>query len=55
MYNFPSYLRIPGFLGPEETNVLLNRARQLLDEFNVDEHPLVAPFSSESDWTRKII
>ncbi|KAF8149556.1 phytanoyl-CoA dioxygenase [Crassisporium funariophilum] len=33
------YLIIPGFLSPEETDSLLTRSKQLLDDFNVDDHP----------------
>ncbi|KAF8718596.1 hypothetical protein AX14_011747 [Amanita brunnescens Koide BX004] len=34
------YLVIPGFLTREETDTLLARAKQLLDEFDINEHPL---------------
>ncbi|THH15044.1 hypothetical protein EW146_g5372 [Bondarzewia mesenterica] len=34
------YLCIPGFLTPEESDALLARAKQLIDEFNLEEHPL---------------
>jgi len=34
------YLCIPGFLTQEDTDVLLTRAKQLLDEFSMDDHPL---------------
>ncbi|CAA7260602.1 unnamed protein product [Cyclocybe aegerita] len=33
------YLVIPQFLLPEETQSLLNRSKQLLDEFDIDQHP----------------
>ncbi|KAF9448201.1 phytanoyl-CoA dioxygenase [Macrolepiota fuliginosa MF-IS2] len=33
------YLVIPSFLGKEDTNALLNRSKQLLDEFDLDSHP----------------
>lgn len=36
-----SYLVISKFLSTEETGDLFNRARQLLDKFNIDDHPLV--------------
>ena len=36
-----SYLVIPNFLSTEETEALLDRAKQLLDEFNIDDHPRV--------------
>lgn len=35
------YLRLPSFLSPEETIALLERSKQLLEAFNVDDHPLV--------------
>lgn len=35
-----SYLVIPQFLSPEETNALLTRSKQLLDEFDIDDHPM---------------
>jgi len=39
-----SYLVIPAFLLADETDRLLIRSKQLLDDFNVDEHPLVSVF-----------
>jgi hypothetical protein len=36
-----SYLIIPAFLAPDETDALLNRSRSLLDEFSLQDHPLV--------------
>lgn len=36
-----SYLCIRDFLTPGETIGLLDRARQLLDEFNIEDHPKV--------------
>lgn len=36
-----SYLVIPGFLGLDTAQALLTRAQQLLDEFNIEDHPLV--------------
>jgi hypothetical protein len=35
------YLVVPGFLTREETDTLLTRAKQLLDEFDINDHPLV--------------
>jgi len=34
------YLLIPGFLSPDETDALLTRAQQLLDNFSLEDHPL---------------
>ena len=36
-----SYIVIPGFLAADETDALLARSRQLLDEFSLQDHPLV--------------
>jgi hypothetical protein len=36
-----SYLAIPAFLTSDETDALLARSRQLLDEFSLQDHPLV--------------
>ena len=36
-----SYIVIPGFLATDETDALLARSRQLLDEFSLEDHPLV--------------
>ena len=36
-----SYLIIPAFLASDETDALLNRSRLLLDEFSLQDHPLV--------------
>ncbi|KAI3618843.1 hypothetical protein WG66_000532 [Moniliophthora roreri] len=36
----PSYLLVPGFLDSVDTNALLSRAKQLLDEFPIENHPL---------------
>lgn len=36
-----SYLIIPAFLAPEETDALLNRTKSLLDKFSLRDHPLV--------------
>lgn len=33
------YLIVPNFLSNDDTEALLTRAKQLLDEFNVDDHP----------------
>ena len=40
-YFLPSYLCIRGFLTPDETKGLLDRAKQLLDEFDINDHPKV--------------
>ncbi|TFK54361.1 phytanoyl-CoA dioxygenase [Heliocybe sulcata] len=34
------YLCIPGFLTPGQTDALLTRAKQLLDNFSVEDHPM---------------
>ncbi|KAI0769337.1 phytanoyl-CoA dioxygenase [Trametes elegans] len=34
------YLRLPNFLEPDEVEALLTRAKQLLDNFSIEEHPL---------------
>ncbi|KAL0574705.1 hypothetical protein V5O48_007263 [Marasmius crinis-equi] len=39
-FNRNGYLLIPGFLDTQETDKLLARAKQLLDEFPVENHPL---------------
>jgi hypothetical protein len=39
------YLVVPKFLSSEETNSLLTRSKELLDEFNIDDHPLVTTAS----------
>jgi len=36
-----SYLIIPAFLAPDETDALLNRSRLLLEGFSLQDHPLV--------------
>jgi hypothetical protein len=36
------YLVVPKFLSSEETSSLLTRSKELLDEFNIDDHPLVS-------------
>ena len=36
-----SYLIIRAFLAPDETDALLTRSRLLLDEFSLQDHPLV--------------
>ncbi|KAG5735494.1 Phytanoyl-CoA dioxygenase domain-containing protein 1 [Termitomyces sp. T112] len=43
------YLLIPGFLRPYETDTLLARAKQLLEEFNLDDHPLTKFTTSEKN------
>ena len=35
------YLRLPSFLEPDEVEALLTRTRQLLDNFSIEDHPLV--------------
>ncbi|TDL24155.1 phytanoyl-CoA dioxygenase [Rickenella mellea] len=39
-FNTDGYLCVPGFLASDETIELLDRAKQLLDQFNVEDHPL---------------
>jgi len=41
------YIVIPGFLSPEDTNMLLARSKQLLDDFSLDDHPLTKFTTSE--------
>lgn len=42
------YLVVPGFLTSDETATLLARAKQLLDGFDISDHPLVrSPLPSE--------
>lgn len=36
-----SYLIVPAFLSQGETDALLTRSRLLLDEFSLQDHPLV--------------
>ncbi|PPQ90544.1 hypothetical protein CVT25_015858 [Psilocybe cyanescens] len=36
----PRYLVVPNFLERDEVDSLLTRSKQLLDEFNIDDHPL---------------
>jgi phytanoyl-CoA hydroxylase len=43
------YLRIPGFLAPDETDMLLARSKQLLEDFNIDDHPLTKFTTSDND------
>ncbi|KAF9010711.1 phytanoyl-CoA dioxygenase [Cyathus striatus] len=38
-FNNDGYLVIPGFLSPEDTNALLTRSKELLQEFNIETHP----------------
>ncbi|TFY66842.1 hypothetical protein EVG20_g4252 [Dentipellis fragilis] len=38
------YLRIPGFLEPDETDALLTRSKQLLNDFSLEDHPLIRYF-----------
>lgn len=35
------YLRLSNFLNSEDTEALLNRAKQLLSNFSLEDHPLV--------------
>ncbi|KAI0320770.1 phytanoyl-CoA dioxygenase [Amylostereum chailletii] len=42
------YLCIPGFLSADETNSLLTRSKQLLDDFSLDDHPLTK-FTTDDD------
>jgi phytanoyl-CoA hydroxylase len=44
-----SYLLVPQFLSLEETNALLTRSKQLLDEFSLDDHPLTKFTTSDRD------
>ncbi|KZT11069.1 phytanoyl-CoA dioxygenase [Laetiporus sulphureus 93-53] len=34
------YLRLPSFLSPEDTEALLERSKQLLESFTIEDHPL---------------
>ena len=43
------YLQIPGFLTVDETDALLIRSKQLLDEFNPDDHPLTKFTTSDKN------
>ena len=43
-----SYLVIPAFLASDETDALLARSRQLLNEFSLQDHPLVRLFITKS-------
>ncbi|KAF8876707.1 phytanoyl-CoA dioxygenase [Gymnopilus junonius] len=44
----PSYLVIPNFLSKEDTESLLTRSKHLLDEFDVEDHPLTK-FTTSDD------
>ncbi|KAF8893401.1 phytanoyl-CoA dioxygenase [Infundibulicybe gibba] len=44
-----SYLVIPNFLGAHDTEALLSRSKGLLDEFDVDNHPLTKFTTSDKD------
>lgn len=35
------YLVIPGFYDPQETGEMYDRAHKLLDEFDIEGHPMV--------------
>jgi hypothetical protein len=39
-----SYLIVPSFLTSDDVKELLARSRQLLEEFSLDDHPLVRAF-----------
>ncbi|KAI0283644.1 phytanoyl-CoA dioxygenase [Russula aff. rugulosa BPL654] len=43
------YLIIPAFLAPDETDALLNRAKSLLDEFSLQDHPLTKFTTGDKD------
>lgn len=43
------YLIIPGFLSHDQTNSLLLRAKELLDEFTPEDHPLTKFTTSDED------
>ena len=40
--NTHRYLIVPGFLSADIVSALLNRSKELLAEFNIDDHPLVS-------------
>ena len=44
----PRYLLIPRFLSTEDTDALLKRAQRLLEEFSLDDHPLVSSFKESA-------
>lgn len=43
------YLRVPRFLSPDETDALLKRSKQLLDDFSLDDHPLTKFTTSDKN------
>ncbi|KAF8198119.1 phytanoyl-CoA dioxygenase [Pholiota molesta] len=43
------YLVIPNFLSSEDTEALLKRSKQLLDEFNIEEHPFTKFTTSDKN------
>ncbi|KAI0066252.1 phytanoyl-CoA dioxygenase [Artomyces pyxidatus] len=43
------YLVVPAFLSPDETDALLARSKQLLDEFNLEDHPLTKFTTGDSN------
>lgn len=49
------YLVIPNFLPPEDAEALLKRSKELLDEFNIEDHPLVSACFPEYEETRLIV
>jgi hypothetical protein len=49
------YLVIPNFLSSEDTEALLKRSKQLLDEFNIEEHPFVIICFPEYEGTSLMV
>ncbi|KAG6840686.1 hypothetical protein C0991_005045 [Blastosporella zonata] len=49
LFHQNGYLLVPGFLDTNETEALLGRAKQLLDEFSLDDHPLTKFTTSDKD------
>jgi len=43
------YLRVPAFLSQDETQKLLIRSKELLDNFSLDDHPLTKFTTSEEN------
>lgn len=43
------YLVVPGFVEPDETSGLLARAKELLDDFSLENHPLTKFTTSDKD------
>ncbi|KAG6832839.1 hypothetical protein H0H87_000193 [Tephrocybe sp. NHM501043] len=46
---YRKYLLVPGFLDIEQTDALLGRAKQLLAEFSLDDHPLTKFTTSDKN------